>query len=490
MRDGEVEPLAGIRGSLSESTLVSTSKTEGANVEHVPQRLTVGTGQSVATHLLPPEGTVTIGRSPEASIRVDDTSVSRQHVRLHLGAMVHIEDLGSANGTKIAGARLPAHERKPLPPGQVAEIGGSWMMVSNAPLARSTTQQTATQVVEKTPPPSIRPAATPSPDDGLIVRDQAMRNLHRLIERAALSDIAVLLLGETGVGKEVFARRLHALSPRASGPFLGLNGAAVAPSLFESELFGHERGAFTGASQTKLGLLEAADGGTVLLDEVGEMPIEIQAKLLRVLEERQVLRIGGTKPRAINVRLLSATNRNLEAEVEAGAFRRDLYFRLNSISVQIPPLRERIAEIEPLARRFVLLAAERLGVAAPEIDPAVFDRLRSRRWPGNIRELRNVMERAVVLSDHGRITPNVLPAETELPSGPEPYTPAASTGASFSPAAAEPRGDSERQRIADALDACAGNQTRAAEMLGISRRTLLNRLAEYDLPRPRKRGKL
>jgi len=362
-------------------------------------------------------------------------------------------------------------------------------MVSNAPLARSTTQQTVTQVVEKTPPPSIRPAAGAAPNDGLIVHDQAMRNLHRLIERAALSDIAVLLLGETGVGKEVFARRLHALSPRASRPFLGLNCAAVAPSLFESELFGHERGAFTGASQTKLGLLEAAEGGTLLLDEVGEMPLEIQAKLLRVLEERQVLRIGGTKPRAINVRVLSATNRNLEADVEAGAFRRDLYFRLNSISVQIPPLRERTAEIEPLARRFVLMAAERLRVAAPEIDPAVWDRLRSQRWPGNIRELRNVMERAVVLSDHGRITPNVLPAETELASGPEPYAPAASTGASISPAAAGPREGSERRRIADALEACAGNQTRAAEMLGISRRTLLNRLSEYDLPRPRKRGK-
>jgi two-component system, NtrC family, response regulator AtoC len=481
-----------MRGSLTESTIVSTSKTEGGDVVHVPQRLTIGTGQSVATHLLPPEGTLTVGRSPEASIRVDDTSVSRQHVRLHLGAMVHIEDLGSANGTKIAGARLPAHERKPLPPGQVAEIGASWMMVSNAPLARSTTQQMNTQMpapIEVTPPPVIRSAAVAAPDDGLVVHDQARRNLHKLIERAALSDIAVLLLGETGVGKEVFARRLHALSPRASRPFLGLNCAAVAPSLFESELFGHERGAFTGATQTKLGLLEAAEGGTVLLDEVGEMPLAIQVKLLRVLEERQVLRIGGTKPRAINVRLLSATNRNLEAEVEAGAFRRDLYFRLNSISVQIPPLRERLPEIEPLARRFVLLAAERLGVAVPEIDAAVWDRLRARRWPGNIRELRNVMERAVVLSDHGRITTNALPAETELASGPEPYAPTSSAGAPAGATLANVRGDSERQRILDALEACAGNQTRAAEMLGIARRTLLNRLAEYDLPRPRKRGK-
>jgi len=477
--------LGGLRGSLSESTLVSTSKTDG-DADHVPQRLTIGTGQTVATHLLPPEGTLILGRAPEASIRVEDTSVSRQHVRLHLGSVVHIEDLGSANGTRLAGARLLPNERTPLPPGQVAEIGGSWIMVSNAPLSRSTTQQLTTRI--ETTPPAIAPGRSP-PDDGLIVHDHAMRNLHRLIERAALSDIAVLLLGETGVGKEVFARRLHALSPRASGPFLGLNCAAVAPSLFESELFGHERGAFTGAGQTKLGLLEAADGGTVLLDEVGEMPLGIQAKLLRVLEERQVLRIGGTRPRAINVRLLSATNRNLEAEVEAGAFRRDLYFRLNSISVQIPPLRERLPEVEPLARRFALLAAQRLGVAAPEIDPRVWDRLRSRRWPGNIRELRNVMERAVVLSEKGRITLDVLPAETDLASGPEPYAPASNTGASVRAAAADTRVNGERQRISDALEECAGNQTRAAAMLGISRRTLLNRLVEYDLPRPRKRDK-
>jgi DNA-binding NtrC family response regulator len=219
------------------------------------------------------------------------------------------------------------------------------------------------------------------------------------------------------------------------------------------------------------------------------MPLEIQAKLLRVLEERQVLRIGGTRPRAINVRVLSATNRNLEAEVETGAFRRDLYFRLNSITVQIPPLRERVAEIEPLARRFVLLAAERLGVAAPDIDPSVWDRLRMRHWPGNIRELRNMMERAVVLSDHGRITLNVLPAETDLAAGPEPYAPAPNASAFGAAVAVDAHWGGERQRIADALETCAGNQTRAAEMLGISRRTLLNRLAEYGMPRPRKRGK-
>jgi transcriptional regulator with PAS, ATPase and Fis domain len=477
--------LGGTRGSLIDSTLVSSQRADG-DVPHVPQRLTIGTGHTVATHLLPPEGILVVGRAPDASIRVDDASVSREHVRLHLGAVVQVEDLGSANGTRLGGNRLRPNELTPLVPGQVVEIGGSWMMVANAPLARSSTQHLSPPV-ETTPSPVV--PAESSDEDGLVIQDKAMRNLHRLIERAALSDITVLLLGETGVGKEVFARRIHALSPRAGRPFLGLNCAAVAPSLFESELFGHERGAFTGAAQMKLGLLEAAEGGTVLLDEVGEMPLAIQVKLLRVLEERQVLRIGGTRPRPIDVRVLSATNRNLEADVQAGSFRRDLYFRLNSISVQIPALRERPLEIEPLARKFASLAAQRLGVTTPEIDATVWERLRQHRWPGNIRELRNVMERAVVLSERGRITTDALPVEMEL--GPTPQGPASGSiagGLVHPTAAASAENDDERRRILDALDKCAGNQTRAAALLGISRRTLLNRLSEYDLPRPRKRG--
>ena len=235
----------------------------------------------------------------------------------------------------------------------------------------------------------------------------------------------------------------------------------------------------------KPGLLETADGGTVLLDEVGEMALSVQVKLLRVLEERQVMRIGGTRPRPIDVRILSATNRNLEAEVAAGSFRRDLFFRLNSITIDIPPLRKRPSEIEPLARRFAHLAAERLEVLLPEIDREVFDRLRSYQWPGNIRQLRNVMERAVVLAEGGRITADLLPADTYV--GPIPQ-----------PVASEPTapigredgggGDDERKRILAALERCAGNQTRAAELLGISRRTLVSRLAEYEVPRPRKRS--
>jgi len=209
----------------------------------------------------------------------------------------------------------------------------------------------------------------------------------------------------------------------------------------------------------------------------------VQVKLLRVLEERQVLRIGGTRPRPIDVRILSATNRNLDAEVAAGSFRRDLFFRLNSITIEIPPLRERPSEIEPLARRFANLAAARLRAPPPEIDAAVIERLRRYQWPGNIRQLRNVMERAVVLAGGGRITGDVLPADTYV--GPAPKAPPSDPAAAATP---DGNADVERQRILDALERCAGNQTRAAEMLGISRRTLVTRLSEYDLPRPRKRG--
>jgi two-component system response regulator AtoC len=455
------------RASLVDSTLISAGDESRLDV---PQRLLIGTGQQVVTHMLPSEGTVTVGRAPEAVIRVEDPSVSRVHVRLHIGAVIRVEDLGSANGTRTGGTRLPPNQSTPLPPGQVIEIGGSWMMIANSPLRGSTTRS----IPE---PAELTPAALlPDPvreKDGLVVQDDRMLNLHDLIERAALSDITVLLLGETGVGKEVFARRIHTLSPRAGKSFLGLNCAALAGSLLESELFGHERGAFTGAGQAKPGLLETAEGGTVLLDEVGDMPLSIQVKLLRVLEERQVLRIGGTRPRPIDVRVLSATNKDLAAEVEAGSFRRDLFFRLNSITIEIPPLRQRASEIEPLARRFAEQAAARLSKPVPQIDADVWERLVQCRWPGNVRQLRNVMERAVVLARGGRITSDTIAADIQA--GP--------------PFAAAPVAADERREIAAVLERCAGNQTRAAALLGISRRTLINRLAEYDLPRPRRGGK-
>jgi transcriptional regulator with AAA-type ATPase domain len=305
------------------------------------------------------------------------------------------------------------------------------------------------------------------------------------IERIASSDISVLILGETGVGKEVMARRLHRLSSRRDAPLVCLNCAAFSESLLESELFGFERGAFTGAVQSKTGLLESAQGGTAFLDEIGEMQLAVQAKLLRVLEQREVLRIGALKPRPIDVRFLSATNRDLEVEIAAGRFRRDLYFRLHGISVHLRPLRERVHEIETLARSFLAEASTRAGRSSPDIAPASLALLKRYAWPGNVRELRNVMERAAVLCERNMIQLEHLPRETMAPVVELGRVP---SGGEVEALAALYQIDSERERaqILDALTECKGNQTQAAKRLGISRRTLVNRLGRHDLPRPRK----
>ncbi len=329
-----------------------------------------------------------------------------------------------------------------------------------------------------------------------VIVDESMLQLHKLIERFAAGTISVLVLGETGVGKEVIAAEVHRLSPRAKRPYLPLNCAALTETLLESELFGHEKGAFTGATGSKPGLLESADGGTVFLDEIGELPPALQAKLLRVLEERAVMRVGGLKPIPIDTRFVSATNRDLEERVEAGTFRRDLYFRLAGATVQVPPLRERVSEVEPLARAFVAEVCESLGFqAAPELSAEALSELRAYRWPGNIRELRNVIERAVLLCTHGVITRDHLPMEKmrgpaqAVAETPVPAPPAAPAPQPVAPVAdSEPQTpeDTERARITAALQQCGGNQTRAAKLLGISRRTLTNRLNALGLPRPLK----
>jgi transcriptional regulator with PAS, ATPase and Fis domain len=262
------------------------------------------------------------------------------------------------------------------------------------------------------------------------------------------------------------------MSPRADRPFLPLNCGSLSEQLLESELFGHERGSFTGAVETKHGLLEAADGGTVFLDEVGELPMSVQVKLLRMLEERQVRRVGGIRAKPFDIRFIAATNRELAEAVRAGSFRADLFYRLNGISLVIPPLRQRVGEIDELTRRFVDEASARAGrERPPSISADAMAWLRRHDWPGNIRELQNTMERAVLLSmDDEEIGLDHLPtAGTPVGSGERALDP-----------------DPERARILDALERCAGNQTRAAKLLGISRNTLLARLDSYGIARPRK----
>jgi transcriptional regulator with GAF, ATPase, and Fis domain len=325
----------------------------------------------------------------------------------------------------------------------------------------------------------------------VVVAEQAMQDLYELAGRIANGTITVLILGETGVGKEVLAERVHRKSPRASKPYLRLNCASLSETLLESELFGYERGAFTGAVGTKQGLLETADGGTVFLDEIGELPLSIQVKLLRVLEERMVMRVGGLKPRPLDVRFIAATNRDLELEIERGAFRQDLYFRINGATLVIPPLRERLGELPALARAFLEHAARQLGLeTTPVLTRDVEEALLSYSWPGNIRELRNAIERAVLLSGDGPILPVHLPLE-KMRTVARSVTQTQSTrdavaavpdvlrrGARISP-------EEERAKIEAALDSCGGNQTRAAKLLGIGRRTLINRVKEFGLARPR-----
>jgi DNA-binding NtrC family response regulator len=299
----------------------------------------------------------------------------------------------------------------------------------------------------------------------------------------------------------VLAETIHRLSGR-QGPLLRVNCAALSETLLESELFGHEKGAFTGAVAAKAGLFESAAGGTVLLDEIGETSPGMQAKLLRVLETREAMRVGGLKPVKLDVRFISATHRDLPAEVAVGTFRRDLYYRLNGITLKLPPLRERRPMIPLLAARFAEETAQRQGRKTPvRFAPDSLLRLQQHDWPGNVRELKTVIERAVLLAMDGDIRPEHLLLEAAAEPRPAPITippPQTSSASGNVPAIAapgpvvgdepnlSPKEQEERQKILAALDACGGNQTRAAKMLGISRATLVHKLDVYRLPRPRK----
>jgi transcriptional regulator with GAF, ATPase, and Fis domain len=289
----------------------------------------------------------------------------------------------------------------------------------------------------------------------------------------ACSNATVLLLGETGTGKEVTARYIHNRSPRSERAFIGLNCAALTETLLESELFGHEKGAFTGATAQKIGRFELADGGTLFLDEIGDISASTQVKLLRVLEEREFVRVGGVKTVACDVRIIAATNRNLKEAVASGSFREDLFYRLNVFPVEVPPLRQRREDIPPLAEYFTRLASIDVGRPTRLSDEAIAI-LTSHAWPGNIRELRNVIERAVLLCEGEEILPMHLPQEI----------------AGAAAEAMDAQGDSslwgyERAMIVKALTENDWNQSKAARSLGISRDNLRYRVKKYKIERPR-----
>lgn len=303
----------------------------------------------------------------------------------------------------------------------------------------------------------------------ILTQDPGMVRLLSTIEGVAASQATVLINGESGTGKELLARFIHSRSPRAHRPFIAVNCAALPDGLLESELFGHERGAFTGAMIRKIGKFEMAHTGTLLLDEIGEMTMGLQAKLLRVLQEREVDRVGGRDPVPVNIRVIATTNRTLYREVEQNRFREDLYYRLNVFPITIPPLRERIADIPILARHFAAAAAARNGLTQPVLSEAALAHLQRLPWKGNVRELENVMERAALLAGHGPILPEHCPVEVR--------------GAA-APAVVQQSGNGslwemERELIFKTLARVKDNRTHAAKELGISLRTLRNKLREY-----------
>ncbi|MBI2372974.1 MAG: sigma 54-interacting transcriptional regulator [Deltaproteobacteria bacterium] len=613
--------------------------------------LLVITPESVSRRNLPEEGALTIGRSVDNDIPIDDPMVSRSHAVLHVEpTRLRIQDAGSANGISIRGARVPSLGTAEVVLGVAIDLGGSMLVVTSQSSlgahrpARLTShaafeakleeacrrpgsfeilrvrtsgrvdpavlERALTEVLDegdlvafyapgeyelllfgararrgddvarrieaelRTPESDVEIGHAQFPRDGrspeslieaagrwahdfeppsndMVAADPATQDLVRIASRVAQGTLSVLLLGETGVGKEVFAELIHKSSPRRAQPFVRVNCAALSGALLESELFGHERGSFTGATESRKGLLEHATGGTVLLDEVGETSPELQAKLLRALEQKEVLRVGGRDPRPIDVRFISATNRDLEAEIQAGHFRSDLFYRLSGVTLEIAPLRDRPRDLESLVQRLLaeasheasariaeseanLLAgrtAERLPASpegwrmeihsdrapriavseanlpagrihsdrapriavseanlpagrihsdrAPRIPLQLSERakdlLQSYRWPGNVRELKNVIERAALLCNGSTIEPEHLPVERMRARWDGPRTPR-------SPSISDPR----RAEIIRALEESFGNQARAAEILGVSRRTLTNWLTRYAIPRPRK----
>jgi len=293
----------------------------------------------------------------------------------------------------------------------------------------------------------------------MIAESAAMRSVLERAERAARSDVTVLITGESGTGKEVLARYIHAAGPRRSGPFVAVNCAAIPDNLLESELFGHEKGAFTGALERRIGRFEMASGGCILLDEISEMPLSLQAKLLRVIQEREIDRVGGTAPIPVDIQVLATTNRELEKEVAAGRFREDLFYRLNVLPVELPPLRRRPEDLRALTRFFM----EKYGGGRElALSPPALERILSHRWKGNIRELENVVQRACLLSD-GEIRPEHLQIEKQ---------PAAA-------AAAGSLKEMERELILKTLEETGGNRTEAARRLGFTTRTLRNKLRLY-----------
>ncbi len=408
-------------------------------------------------------GKYTVGKADTCQLVLHDAQVSRQHLEVDVtDSEVRLRDLGSSNGSFFDGAKFEA---------LVVGVGAQVLVGA-----------TELRVVSESA--SAVPLSEAQSFGELIGRSTVMRQLFTILERVAASDTAVLLHGETGVGKELAAEALHRRSPRGNGPFIICDLAGVPPTLIESELFGHVRGSFTSADRDREGAFVQADTGTIFLDEVGELSNEVQPRLLRALERRQVKPVGGTNYSNISVRVIAATNRDLITEVREGRFRRDLYHRLAVVRVEIPPLRQRREDVPLLVEHFLALAAKGAGRPVPTVPPQTLAMLTAHDWPGNVRELRNVMEQALALSPGTSLDAGLL----SLPEGP---SGGASGGTQMPTGSGQPFREArerlieawEREYLVDLLGKADHNVSEAARRAGLSRVYLHELIRKHGLTR-------
>ena len=411
------------------------------------------------------DGTTRLGTSAGCQVRLTDKTVSRVHCELELQrGSVRILDEGSTNGTTIDGVPI---QRADLRPGPLLRVGGTALRLqrSDDPLVVPLSK------LDHFPTTKVDPGAR------LLGRSVEMRRIYAILERAARTDVTVLVQGETGTGKDVVARALHAASARSRGPFVAIDCGSIAENLVESELFGHARGAFSGAVGERTGLFEEANGGTLFLDEVGELPLALQPKLLRALETREVRRVGSNVARKVDVRVVAATNRPLARAVNEGTFREDLFYRLAVVEVHLPPLRARRDDIPALAQHF----HDRLTGSPTPLPEALLRSLVDRGWPGNVRELRNFVERMVSLgwmpaSDAQAVAP---PAKSAAQESPADLAPLVSTELPLKEAREAWNARFEQLYLRALLARTGGNVRRAAELAGVNRRWLQRLLAQY-----------
>ncbi|HEY0709186.1 MAG TPA: sigma 54-interacting transcriptional regulator [Polyangia bacterium] len=482
---------------MSGSTTVSaTGPGFGSQPLGERHRLLVWLGETAEVWKLPPSGNLLIGRGANADLRIDFVTISRQHARMVIEpGVVRLSDLGSQNGTRVNGERVTSERQ--LQYGDIIGFGDTIAVfledsgASAGPLREMPERSTL-------PPEPTEEQSFQIGDRTVLVADPAMKHVYTQLGRLAQSDLSVLLRGETGTGKEVAAGALHAWSRRAKEPFIAINCAALPESIAESELFGHTRGAFSGATADRAGLIEAASGGTIFLDEIGDLSLPVQGKLLRVLETRRLTRLGSVQERPVDIRVVAATHRDLGVGVKEGWFRQDLFFRLNVAMVVLPPLRMRRRDIPLLANSFLQAACEHVGRPPLVMSDLAMERLQAYSFPGNVRELKNLMDYLAAAVPENVVTPEHLRDRLEGTSDYEHTAPidqlngpmGGSLGGAVAPATGgvgalqalvESTREHERKQIQAALAATGGNKTKAAKLLGVPLRTFMEKIKRLGL---------